>query len=89
MLNHTNSAIEAAFIRRLRDLASVAVPMVALMIRRSSEMGDALLARGYTLGKASSDFYECVPWRLIDWGIVAVSLLLLYFALGIHPIIYG
>lgn len=77
-----------SFIRRLRDLASVAVPMVALMIRRSSEMGDALLARGYTLGKASSDFYECSPWRLIDWGIVAVSLLFLYFALGMHPIIY-
>lgn len=78
-----------SFIRRLRDLASIAVPMVALMIRRSSEMGDALLARGYTLGKASSDFYECAPWRLIDWSIVAVSLLFLYFALGMHPIIYG
>ena len=78
-----------SFIRRLRDLASIAVPMVALMIRRSSEMGDALLARGYTLGKASSDFYECAPWRLIDWGVVAVSLLFLYFALGMHPIIYG
>ncbi len=76
-----------SFMRRLRDLASVAVPMVALMIRRSSEMGDALLARGYTLGKASSDFYECAPWRLIDWGVVAVSLLLLYFALGMHPIL--
>jgi energy-coupling factor transporter transmembrane protein EcfT len=76
-----------SFIRRLRDLASVAVPMVALMIRRSSEMGDALLARGYTLGKASSDFYECAPWRLIDWGVVVVSLLLLYFALGMHPIL--
>ena len=76
-----------SFIRRLRDLASIAVPMVALMIRRSSEMGDALLARGYTLGKASSDFYECAPWRLIDWGVIVVSLVLLYFALGMHPIL--
>ena len=76
-----------SFIRRLRDLASIAVPMVALMIRRSSETGDALLARGYTLGKASSDFYEAMPWRWVDWGIVALSMLFLYFALGPHPIL--
>lgn len=74
-----------SFIRRLRDLASIAVPMVAMMIRRSSEIGDALLARGYTLGRASTDFYETSPWRLLDWAIVALSPGLLYFAVGPHP----
>ena len=77
-----------SFIRRLRDLASIAVPMVALMIRRSSEIGDALLARGYTLGKASSDFYEATPWRLRDWGIVVVSLGFFYAAVGPHMIVW-
>lgn len=74
-----------SFLRRLRDLASIAVPMVAMMIRRSSEIGDALLARGYTLGHADKDFYETSPWRLLDWGVVVLSLCLLYLALGPHP----
>jgi len=76
-----------SFLRRLRDLASVAVPMVALMLRRSSEIGDALLARGYTLGKPSSDFYEAMSWRLSDWAIVVVSLGFFYLAVGPHMIL--
>lgn len=71
-----------SFLRRIRDLGSIAVPMVAMMIRRSSEIGDALMARGYSLGKSSADFYETSPWRLIDWIVLAVSLVLLYLALG-------
>jgi len=71
-----------SIVRRLLDLASIAVPMVAMMIRRSSEIGDALLARGYRLGEASTDFYETSPWRLIDWVVLAVSLSLLYLAFG-------
>jgi energy-coupling factor transporter transmembrane protein EcfT len=69
------------FIRRMRDLGKIAVPMVAMMIRRSSEIGDALLARGYHLGHRSADFYETSPWRLIDWFILAFSLVLLSQAL--------
>jgi len=82
-----------SFIRRLRDVASMAVPLVAIMIRRSSEIGDALLARGYTLGRPAgrpvgrsmADFFESSPWRLIDWAVLVVSLLLLFFAFGPHP----
>ncbi|GCF06958.1 energy-coupling factor transporter transmembrane component T [Dictyobacter arantiisoli] len=74
-----------SFVRRLRDLASIAVPMVAMMIRRSSEIGDALLARGYTLRQQSMDFYETSPWRAIDWAVVAVCLVLLYMAVGPFP----
>ncbi len=74
-----------SFIQRLRDLASIAVPMVAMMIRRSSEIGDALLVRGYTLGRRDKDFYETSPWRLLDWDVVALSLVLLYLAVGPHP----
>lgn len=71
-----------SFFRLMRDLASVAVPLVAMMIRRSSEIGDALLARGYRLGHSSPDFYETSPWRLIDWLVLAFSFVLLYLAIG-------
>jgi energy-coupling factor transporter transmembrane protein EcfT len=74
-----------SFVRHLRDLAAIAVPMVAMMIRRSSEIGDALLARGFRLGQPNDDFYETMPWRGIDWAVLAISVLLLFFALGVHP----
>jgi energy-coupling factor transporter transmembrane protein EcfT len=74
-----------SFVRRLRDLASVAIPMVAMMIRRSSEMGDALLARGYTMTRPTPDFYETTRLRSIDWIVLVVSIGLLYFALAPHP----
>lgn len=74
-----------SFWRRVRDLASIAVPMVAVMIRRSSEIGDALLARGYRLGRRQTNFYETTPWRLVDWLILAGSLLLLFVAFGPYP----
>lgn len=73
-----------SFIRRLHDLGSIAVPMVAMMIRRSSEIGDALIARGYRLGQSSKNFYETNPWRLLDWIVLAFSLFLLYLAIGPH-----
>jgi energy-coupling factor transporter transmembrane protein EcfT len=69
-------------IRQIRDLASIAVPLVATMIRRSSEIGDALMARGYSLKRPSADFYETSPWRLIDWLVLIFSLFLLYLTLG-------
>ncbi len=73
-----------SFIRRVSDLGSIAVPMVAMMIRRSSEIGDALLARGYQLRQPSADFYETDPWRWLDWLTLAVCLALLYLAFGSH-----
>lgn len=73
-----------SFVRRLRDLGSIAVPMVAMMIRRSSEIGDALTARGYSVGQASTDFYETSRWRGIDWAVLALSLFCLGLALLPH-----
>jgi energy-coupling factor transporter transmembrane protein EcfT len=74
-----------SFLKRLRDLGRIAVPMVAMMIRRSSEIGDALYARGYTLSKRSADFYEASPWRSVDWPVLVISLGLLLFAVLPHP----
>ncbi|MBV9688950.1 MAG: energy-coupling factor transporter transmembrane protein EcfT [Ktedonobacteraceae bacterium] len=73
-----------SFVRRLRDLGSIAVPMVAMMIRRSSEIGDALTARGYRVGQGGTDFYETSRWRGIDWAILALSLLCLGLAFLPH-----
>lgn len=74
-----------SFIKRLRDLGSIAVPMVAIMIRRSSEMGDALHARGYRLGRNSTNFYETAPWRAVDWLILLLCIGLLVLAFGPYP----
>jgi energy-coupling factor transporter transmembrane protein EcfT len=74
-----------SFWRRLLDLASIAVPMVAMMIRRSSEIGDALLARGYALRQQQIDFYETEPFRLLDWLLLAFSLLLFFMAVSPFP----
>jgi energy-coupling factor transporter transmembrane protein EcfT len=71
-----------SILQRLRDLGSIAVPMVAVMIRRSSEIGDALQARGYTLQRAGVDFYESSPLHVADWIILLICLGLLYLAVG-------
>ena len=68
----------------MSDLASLAVPMIATMIRRSSEIGDALQVRGYTLGKPSNDFYEISPLRPLDWAIVVISFCFLLLAFVPH-----
>lgn len=73
-----------SILKRLSDLASVAVPMVAVMIRRSSEIGDALIARGYRLRSSSTNFYETSPWRWIDSLTLVVCLGLLFLTFGPH-----
>lgn len=83
-LSRAINARPRSIFRCLGDLASLAVPMVAMMIRRSSEIGDALLVRGYTLGHPSADFYETSPLRLLDWCIAVVSTGMLLLAFVPH-----
>ena len=83
-LSRAINARPRSIFRRLGDFGSLAVPMVAMMIRRSSEIGDALLVRGYTLGRPSADFYETSPLRLLDWCIAVVSLVMLFLAFMPH-----
>lgn len=71
--------------QKIGDLVSISVPMVAVMLRRSSEIGDALLARGYRLNQVQTRFYETSPWRPIDWGILICCFVLLIVALGPYP----
>jgi energy-coupling factor transporter transmembrane protein EcfT len=69
-----------SFFRQLRDIASIAVPMVAIMIRRSREIGDAIIARGYTIEQKMLNFYETQRWTILDWGMLVLSLICLYLA---------
>ena len=69
-----------SFLRRVMDVASIAVPMVAIMIRRSGEIGDAIVARGYTIDQKMLNFHETKRWTIPDWGILVLSLICLYLA---------
>jgi energy-coupling factor transporter transmembrane protein EcfT len=69
-----------SFFRQVMDVASIAVPMVAIMIRRSGEIGDAIIARGYTIDQKMLNFHETKRWTIPDWGMLVLSLICLYLA---------
>jgi energy-coupling factor transporter transmembrane protein EcfT len=70
--------------RRLRDLAQLSVPLVATMIRRSTEVSDAVLARGFHLGQvAPTEYREAQALRASDWAILAFQGLLLALVFGL------
>ncbi|GHO69683.1 hypothetical protein KSC_085750 [Ktedonobacter sp. SOSP1-52] len=73
-----------SFLRQLSDLASISVPLIAVMIRRSGEIGDALMARGYRINQVTNDFYETQPWSVMDWSAIVLCLLLFYLSFGTH-----
>lgn len=50
----------------LKSMALMSVPLVATMLRRSSEIGDALQARGFSLTKPAQEFLEIHPLTSID-----------------------
>ncbi len=59
--------------RMLADLAYMAVPLTATMLRRSTEIGDAALIRGFTMSsKDPTEFHEVRPFRVADWIVVAL-----------------
>ncbi len=69
-----------SFFRQVMDVASIAVPMVAIMIRRSGEIGDAIIARGYTIDQKMLNFHETKRWTIPDWSILVLSLICLCLA---------
>jgi energy-coupling factor transporter transmembrane protein EcfT len=66
-----------SFFRQLMDVATIAVPMVAIMIRRSGEMGDAIIARGYSIDQKMINFHETSRWTTLDGGMLVLSLICL------------
>jgi energy-coupling factor transporter transmembrane protein EcfT len=64
-------------LRVIADLAYIAVPLTATMLRRSSEVGDAALIRGFSMqSKNPTEFHEIRPFTLGDWMVVGVCAVL-------------
>jgi energy-coupling factor transporter transmembrane protein EcfT len=65
------------------DMARISVPLIVTMIRRSTEVGDAVLARGMTrLSSKPSLFKETRPVRAADIVIMILFVLLAVAVLG-------
>jgi len=59
--------------RTIADLAYMAVPLTATMLRRSREISDAALIRGFALNSRDpTEFHEIRPFRAMDWVVVAM-----------------
>jgi energy-coupling factor transporter transmembrane protein EcfT len=70
-------------LRVIADLAYIAVPLTATMLRRSNEVGDAALIRGFAMqSKNPTEFHEIRPFALADWFVVALCLVLLVVVLA-------
>ena len=57
---------------KIIDLAYVSIPLVATMIRRSTETGVALYARGFEASKGMTDFKETKRLSAVDFTVIAV-----------------
>jgi energy-coupling factor transporter transmembrane protein EcfT len=68
---------------RLLDLARISVPLIVTMIRRSTEVADAVMARGMTLLSANPvTFRETRPLNAIDVLVMAMFV-------GLTVVVYG
>jgi len=70
---------------KILDLARISVPLIVTMIRRSTEVGDAVMARGMTrLSTQPVEFRETRPIRAIDLILLMLFVLLAIAVLGLH-----
>ena len=58
------------FLAKVRDVAYLSVPLIANMMRRSTEISDALSARGYEMGANPTIYREVKPFHLVDWLLI-------------------
>lgn len=71
----------------IADLAYMAVPLTATMLRRSSEVGDAVLIRGFSMQTRNpTEFHEIRPFTLADWIVLGLCALFVIavFVLGLN-----
>jgi energy-coupling factor transporter transmembrane protein EcfT len=66
------------------DLGYTSVPLIASMIRRSTEMGIALQARGFEESSSVTDFKETRPFSAADYAVLA-----LLTVLSVYTVLMG
>ena len=72
---------------KIIDLAYISIPLVATMIRRSTEMGVALYARGFDASKKVTSFKETKGITYMDVTVIAIlSVFLIYEVVFGHNI---
>ena len=75
---------------KMRDMAYLTVPLIANMMHRSTEIADALTARGYEMSSKPSIYREVKPFRAVDWSLMLGTLILvvavLVFGLNITEV---
>jgi energy-coupling factor transporter transmembrane protein EcfT len=64
---------------RIMDLARISIPLVASMIRRSTEMGVALYARGFENAKKVAGYRETKSFSYVDVLVIAILLVFLIY----------
>jgi energy-coupling factor transporter transmembrane protein EcfT len=64
---------------RIMDLARISIPLVASMIKRSSEMGVALYARGFENTKKAVNYKETKSFTYMDALVIAILLAFLIY----------
>jgi energy-coupling factor transporter transmembrane protein EcfT len=74
-----SSVIRSGILSRMKDLAYLSIPLVATMIRRSTEMGVALYARGFEASKGMTDYKETKRLSSVDYTIMAILVAFLIY----------
>jgi energy-coupling factor transporter transmembrane protein EcfT len=74
-----STVIRSGILSRMKDLAYVSIPLVATMIRRSTEMGVALYARGFEASKGMTDYKETKRLSSIDYMIMGILVAFLIY----------
>ncbi len=60
-------------VAKIRDMAYLTVPLIANMMRRSTEISDALSARGYVMGSKPTVYREVKPFHIVDYVLILGS----------------
>lgn len=80
--------------RMIADVAAMAVPLTATMLRRSTEVGDAALIRGFAMNsKDPTEFHETRPFRVADWIVLVLctglAIAVLVFGINLTSLLFG
>jgi energy-coupling factor transporter transmembrane protein EcfT len=68
---------------KIRDMAYLTVPLIANMMRRSTEISDALSARGYEMNSTPTIYREVKPFHAIDYVLIIGTTVLVVGVLAV------